>query len=162
MTLDEPLLTRLADWRPAGPGPHGFRSGLARPGWSLTATADQADALSCRLAELTVDGPAPGAACTAAALTQQADRLARRVTGLLEPLRLIEVDAARAEALLRSEKPAVRGDELYYYELLLRGEHSSTLRRYKATRAGGRREAVPYALTHEAIAKLAADLADEE
>ena len=115
MTLDEPLLARLADWQPAGPGPHGFRSGLAR-----------------------------------------------RVTGLLEPLRLIEVDAARAEALLRSEKPAARGDELYYYELLLRGEHSSTLRRYKATRTGSRRETVPYALTHEAIAKLATDLAGDE
>src|SRR5947209_13098258 len=118
MTLDEPLLTRLADWRPAGPGPHGFRSGLARPGWSLTATADQADALSCRLTELTVDGPAPQPACTAAALTQRADRLPRRVTGLLEPLRLTEVDAARPEAQLRRGQPVAHGDQLYDRDLL--------------------------------------------
>jgi hypothetical protein len=72
------------------------------------------------------------------------------------------VDVTRAEALLRSDRPAVRGDSAEYYELLLRGEHTATLRRFRAPRTGpGKRKAVPFALTHEAIAKLAADLTAE-
>jgi hypothetical protein len=102
------------------------------------------------------------AACLAATLTQRADRVARRVTGLTEPLRIIEVDAGRNEALLRSGTPAVRGNDICYYELLLKGEWSATLRRYKSPRTGGRREPVPFALTHETIAKLAVDLAEGE
>jgi hypothetical protein len=50
-----------------------------------------------------------------------------------------------------------------YYELLLRGEHAAMLRRYQAPRTGpGKRAAVPFALTHESIAKLAADLTAAE
>jgi hypothetical protein len=77
----------------------------------------------------------------------------------LEPLKLIEVDATRSEAVLRSETPAIRGTSVEYYELLLRGRQAATLKRYKAPRTGaGKRRAVPFALTHEAIAKLAGDL----
>ena len=82
-----------------------------------------------------------------------------RVTGLLEPLKLIEVDATRSEAVLRSETPATRGTSVEYYEVLLRGQQAATLKRYKAPQSGGgKRRTVPFALTHEAIAKLAGDL----
>src|SRR4051812_3126395 len=43
MTLDEPLLARLADWRPAGVGPHTFQNALTSPAWTLALTADRAE-----------------------------------------------------------------------------------------------------------------------
>jgi hypothetical protein len=163
MTLDETLLPRLAEWRPAGPGPHTLQNPLAAPGWTLTLTADRAESVGCLATELTVWRQPAGRPVEAAALTQWAVRAARRVTGLLEPLKLVEVDVTRSEALLRSERPVVRGEAVQYYELLLRGEHAATLRRYQAPRTGpGKRRAVPFALTHETIAKLAADLTAEE
>src|SRR5262245_51963897 len=139
MTLDETLLSRLAEWRSAGPGPHQFATALSDSGWTLSVTADQAESLGCRATELSVRRAARPA--DAAALTQWADRCARRVTGLLEPLRVIEVDVTRDEALLRSDAPAARGDDVSYYELLLKGVHAATLRRYRATKTAGGREA---------------------
>jgi hypothetical protein len=163
MTLDETLLPRLAEWRPAGAGPHSFGAPLAAPGWALAVTADRAESLGCLATELTVWRQPDDRPVEAAALTQWAVRTARRVTSLLEPLKLVEVDVTRSEALLRSERPVARGDAVQYYELLLRGEHTATLRRYQAPRTGpGKRRAVPFALTHEAIAKLAADLTAAE
>jgi hypothetical protein len=159
MTLDEPLLARLANWQPAGAGPHTFQNALTPPGWTLTLTADRAETLGCLATELTVSRRPEERPVDAAALTQWAVQTVQRATGLLEPLKLIEVDVTRAEALLRSDRPAVRGDAVEYYELLLRGEHTATLRRFRSPRTGsGKRKAVPFALTHEAIAKLAADL----
>jgi hypothetical protein len=160
MTLDETLLPKLAEWRPAGPGPHHFGAALTPPGWMLSLTAAQAESLGCLVSEVGVHRPARPA--DAAALTQWAVRCAERVTGLLEPLKVIEVDATRSEALLRSETPAARGDHLFYFELLLQGTHAATLHRYRAAKGGaGRRDTVPFPLTHEAVAKLAADLTGE-
>jgi len=161
MTLDEALLSKLRDWRPDGPGPHYFHTELPG-GVACALTADRGDALSCQLTTAEVrSGPAKP--CTAAELTQRAVRVAQRVTGLLEPLRVYEVDAARSEALLRSQTPAIRGDQVVYYELALHGLHAATLRRYQAPKAGGSsREAVPFVLTHEAVVKLVADVTAEE
>jgi hypothetical protein len=106
---------------------------------------------------VTVKRP-PSTPASAADLTQWAVRSAKRITGLLEPLKVIEVDAVRAEALLRSDVPAGRGPRVQYYELRLRGTHSAKLHRYQAERGNGPREAIPFALTHDAIAKAAEDL----
>jgi hypothetical protein len=151
----EPLLARLSEWRPAGPGPHSLHAPVDA-GWELTVTADHSELLGCLATELTVSRPA--ALTSAADLTRWAVRSAQRITGLLEPLKVIEVDATRSEAILRSDTPSVRGDRVHYYELLLRGTHAATLRRYQAERGGGKREPIPFALTHESIAKLAGDL----
>lgn len=156
MTLDETLLTSLSDWQPTGDGPHAYSDNTAG-GWTVGLSADKADTVGCALTELSVNRPSMPT--TAAELTNWAVRCADRVTGLLEPLKLIEVDAGRSEAILRSDAPAVRGDDLRYYELHLRGKHQATLRRYQASRTGsGARKAVPFALTHEAIAKVVADV----
>src|SRR5581483_7994797 len=111
-------------------------------------TADRADTVGCLATELGVARAAGPEPASAAALTQRAVRTAQRVTGLLEPLKVIEVDATRSEAVLRSERPAIRGDHLFYYELLLRGAQSATLQRYRAPKTGGRRETVSFPLTH--------------
>ncbi|HEY1379162.1 MAG TPA: hypothetical protein VGF55_20335 [Gemmataceae bacterium] len=167
MTLDDTLLNNLTGWRPAGDGPHSFASSTSS-GWGVTATAEAADTVGCRLTELGVSRPgdpqagAPAPPATAADLTRWAVRTAERVTGLLEPLAVIEVDATRSEAVLRSETPARRGDDVQYYELRLRGRHAAALHRYQAPRTGpGKRRAVPFALTHEAIAKVVADVTAE-
>ena len=89
--------------------------------------------------------------------------MAERATGLLETLKVVEIDANRGEALLRSESPASRGEQLAYYEVMLGNGGNASLRRYSAPLTGtGKRDQQSFAVTHEAIAKLAFDLTDAE
>ena len=89
-----------------------------------------------------------------------ADGIAARVSGLMEDLKVLEVDDVRQEALLRSDGPTAKGDDRLYYEVHLRGLTHATVRRYKGSRtAGTRREQVAFALTHEVLAKLVEDVA---
>jgi hypothetical protein len=154
MTLGETLLQRLADWRPQG-----RQTLTAAPegaGWTVAVTADRCDEVGCLLWELTVRRT-PAKAGTS--VQAWAERAADRVTGLLEPLKVYEVDPLRDEALLRSDGPAQRGETLFYYELLLKGPGEALLRRYRAAHNGqARREQVTFALTHESLAKLVNDL----
>jgi hypothetical protein len=157
MTLDDTVLQKLAEWRPAGEG----RSSLTIPdegtGWAVTLTADRCDDLGCRLWEVQLRRTreaGPGAT-----LHGWANRVAEEVTGLLEPLRVVEIDTRRNEAQLRSDEPTQRKDTLFYYEVLLRGTKEADLRRYHAPTAGGRREQVTFTLTHEALAGFVEDLA---
>jgi hypothetical protein len=85
--------------------------------------------------------------------------VADRVTGLLEPLKLVEVDDARGEALLRSEAPAQKGARVAYYEVRLFGPGRAVVRRFTASRTESGREQTAFALTHEVLAKLAGDIA---
>jgi hypothetical protein len=96
--------------------------------------------------------------CTAAQLTERAVKASERVTALLEPLKVYEIDAAKSVALLRSANPTERGGELFYYELTLNGLHSADLKRFKAGKTSAKRDATPFVLTHEAIAKVVGDL----
>jgi hypothetical protein len=92
-------------------------------------------------------------------LRSWAEQAAKRVTGLLEPLAVYEIDDARGEAILRSQAPTQRAGHLGYYEVLLRGTASAMLRRYSARhQPGSHRQQVAFALTHEALAKVADDL----
>jgi hypothetical protein len=154
MTLDELLLEKLNGWRP-----NDSRSGLtADPGPgspSVALIADQNDALACRVWELDLNRKAPVEDVSA-----WARRVADRATGLLEPLRLVEVDGGRNVAQLRSEEPAKRGESVQYYEVLLNGTGEAAVRRFQASReAGAKREQVGFVLTHEALARLTGVLA---
>jgi len=157
MTLAETLLPKLASLRPAD-GRHAVS--LSDDAWafSVELTAERTDAVGCKLWEVQVIRRGPATA-EAAPLAERARRAAAEVTGLLEPLRLVEADAGRDEALLRSDKPARRGGKRHYYEVSLRGRDRAAVRRYQAAEAGAKRQPVEFALTHEAIAKLADDLA---
>jgi hypothetical protein len=65
----------------------------------------------------------------------------------------------RNEGLLRSTAPSRRGDTLFYYEVLLRGTSGAEVRRYQTKDSStAPREQVAFALTHEVLAKLVADL----
>ena len=150
MTLDEPLLRKLADWRPAG-DPQEL-SVSDQSGRRVTLRADHVDVVGCRLWELTLSGPAP------ADLKARAEAVSARAAGLLEPLRLLEVDAEHG-ALLRSATPSDRGGARHYYEARLSAGGVLSLRRYRAASAEARREQVAFTLTHDALGQLVAELA---
>ena len=114
------------------------------------------DAVGARLWDITLRPTAPKPETD---LKARADRVAARVTGLLEPLKLIEVDAPRRTAQLRSEEPAQKGSDLLYYELLLQGDGTAQVRRFKtSSQASPRREQTGFAMNHEALIKLVDDL----
>ncbi len=150
MTLEKTLRHQLNN-----PEPGGFHVSLA--GWDITLVADRQDSLSCSLKELTLVRNAP----IQEELHAWATRLADRVTGLMEPLKIVEIDQPLGKALLRSEAPATNDGRAFYYELLLERmtRASATLHRYAGDLNGvEKREAVPFVLTHDAVVKLASDI----
>jgi len=154
MTLKEAILAKVADWRPSS------RQTILIPdhgaGWAVSVTADRSDELGCLVWEA-VARRTTGR--REEPLRAWADRVAGRVTGLLEPLAVVEVDVQRDEAVLRSEEPARRGEDLFYYEVLLNGAGEAAVRRYRSSsQPGTRREQIPFALTHESLAKLLGDV----
>lgn len=155
MTLAENLLPRLSEWQPAGAGRHSWSETVA--GWNVRVAADKADSLSCLVWELTLTRAADIPA--GATLKTWADDVVGRVGGLLEDLKVYEVDAPRDEAVLRSDAPSARGEKLSYYEVRLHGLARAVVRRFTATKAVPGREQVGFALTHEVLAKLAGDIA---
>jgi hypothetical protein len=157
MTLEEILRRNLADWRPPE-GRHDLTVPGEGRGWTVTVTADRCDELGCLVWEMNVNRFA-GSPAGGLELAAWAQSIVTRVTGLLEPLKVVEIDPVRNEGLLRSSTAARRGDKLLYYEVLLIGTMAAQVRRYQAEQNGqGRREQVAFALTHEALAKLAGDL----
>lgn len=158
MTLAETLQPKLSEWRPAGDGRHSWAETFPAHGWAVRLAADRADSVGCLVWELSLSRTAePPAGLTLAAW---AAGIADRVGGLMEDLKVIEVDTTRNEALLRSDEPTARGNDRLYYEVHLTGLTRATVHRFKGSRAAvSRREQVPFALTHEVIAKLAGDIA---
>ena len=161
MNLAETVLQKIANWRPAGDKRHALLIPDGGSGWAIELQADRCDELGCRVWEVTLRRTRK---TEVQSLTLQAwaDRAAKRVTGLLEGLRVVEVDPGRNEALLRSDTPTSREQRVSYFEILLRGTKSATLRRFRAYQESGhRREQVSFPLTHEALAKVVTDLTQE-
>jgi hypothetical protein len=157
MTSADAIHEALASWQPYGSGRHSWTHALSAAGWAVHLEAEKADAVGSVAWELTMTrtGPAPAALTTRA----WAERTAGRVTGLLEPLKVVEVDDAAQEAVLRSTSPSKKGPALGYYEIALSGTCRATVRRYSADRAAGTpRTQVGFALTHEVLAKLVEDV----
>jgi hypothetical protein len=88
-----------------------------------------------------------------------AANVAQRVRGLAQALKVVEVDALRKQAQLRSDSPQERNGKRHYHELLLSGVGHAVLRRFEATNGAAGREQVGFAVTHETMAKIAGDLA---
>ena len=159
MTLNDTTLQKLTEWRPAANGRHTLAVADEGSGWAAVVTADRNDELGCLLWEATLRRTS---AAGADSLQAWADQAAECVTGLVEPLKVVEVDAARNEAMLRSAKPRQRGDQLYYFEVMLKGTTEATLCRYQAAHDPSKpRSQVAVPLTHEALARVIAELAGE-
>jgi hypothetical protein len=157
MTLTESLLPKLSEWTPSGAGRHSWAAAFPTEGWTVRIAADKADSLSCLVWELTLSRTKePPVGLT---LKGWATAIAARTSGLLEPLKVHEVDDPRGEALLRSNTPTQKGEALAYYEVKLTGLTTATLRRYSAAKRKTGRNQTAFAITHELLAKVAGDIA---
>jgi hypothetical protein len=157
MTLEETVLQKLAEWRPPREGTPGLVIADEQSGWLVHLTAQRHDDLGTALLEMSVDR-GKREAPTGLTVGAWAEKIAGRTKGLLEPLAILEVDTQRNEALLRSNEPAQRKHELYYYEVHVYGTQRAVVHRYRATHEAGRRQQAPFTLTHETLARFAADL----
>jgi hypothetical protein len=132
---------------------------VSEPGWTVSLRPEAHDTLGCALHQLTAqrdpasDGGDP---------RPWAERLSRTVTGLLEPLKLLEVDAGKNVALMRSAAPRQLDNALEYYEVELHGNQRADVRRFRGCHeAGHKRTAVPFTVTYEALAKLVDDITSD-
>jgi hypothetical protein len=157
MTLTESLLPKLSEWRPAGDGRHSWASAFPAEEWTVGLAADRADSLACLVWELSLSRTAEPP--TDLTLKAWAGAIAGRVSGLSEPLSVYEVDEPRDEAILRSKPPTLKGETLSYFEVRLAGLKSATFRRFAAERTASGRTQIAFPITHEALAKLAGDIA---
>ena len=156
MTLANTLLERLANWRPQT-APETLTVADEAGVWSAAVTAAAVDRVGAHLWEVTFRRA--NAALDAAALKAWGEQIAGRVTGLLEPLRLLEVDDEQKVALLRSGKPGQRGEAVLYYEVRLTADGAATVQRFEAShQPETKRQQIEFALTHEVLAKLASDV----
>jgi hypothetical protein len=150
-TIAENLLRKLAEWRP-DTRQQTLELAQTDSGWRVRVQADHVDVIGVRLQALSLTRE--GAPGPDQPLAERASQLANRVTGLLEPLRVLEVGET---AQLRSAAPTRRGDEVAYYEILVQ-DNGATVQRYQASLETTGRQAVPFCLTHEALGKLVEDI----
>ena len=137
-------------------GRHEWSAADPDSGWSVCLTAERRDQWSTVAWEVALRRDRQQGD-----LATWAQRIAERVT--LEPFKVIEVDAARNEGLLRSVRPTERDGKLYYYELFLKGTASALMRRYQASHeAGDKRQQVAFALANEALAKVIGDVSADK
>ena len=93
------------------------------------------------------------------ALNAWGERLAARVTYLLEPLKVLEIDAGGGEVQIRSQSPTARADQRGFYEVRLFRQGpcgwSASSSTTPPASAGGRL----CQLTREVVERLADDIA---
>ncbi len=97
---------------------------------------------------------------TTDALRAWADRLAARVTYLMEPLIVLELDPVAGEAELRSQTPTARGALKSYYEVRLNKTGALQLTRVVFDDVARHRRPAPCQLTREILERLTDDLVD--
>jgi len=88
------------------------------------------------------------------------DRIAARVTYLMEPLVVLEVDSEGVEVELRSQSPTPRGQLKSFYEARLGREGAVRLLRLGFEEPDRRRKALSFQLSREVLERLADDLAE--
>jgi hypothetical protein len=93
------------------------------------------------------------------ALKSWGDRLAARVTYLMEPLAVVEADAVGGEVELRSGSPTARHGHRSYYRVRLGRDGTLRLDRLAFDESTRTRRPVPFQLTREVLERLADDLA---
>lgn len=86
---------------------------------------------------------------------------ANRLTGMLESIKLVEVDHVTRIAQLRSSAPLIRGTVRQYYELKIYDAQTITLERFQFDSVVGKRESILFTLTYDALAKLVNDLTSD-
>jgi hypothetical protein len=149
MTLANTLQKKLGEHHSADhPAPHVIR----HQGWNVSLRPEAIDTLGCQLWDVTFQREVPQAAGDPRAW---AERISRKVTGLLEPLKLVELDAGQNVALVRSAEPTPGSPGLDYHEIELHGTNRAIVRRFRGFQEVGRkREHIPFTVTYDALAKV--------
>lgn len=131
------------------------------------AVEDEANRLSIHL---TANGPV-GLAFTALTFSTQArpewsaeelrrwgDRLASRLTYLMEPLVVLEQDPVAGEVELRSQSPTARSGNRSFYEVRLNRQGTLVLSRVAFDEATRKRQPIACQLTREVLDRLTEDI----
>lgn len=124
----------------------------------LSADVLLADQLSCLIQELTLRAT-DGRTHSTDELRERADTLCHRLAYLLEPIRVLEVDAQAGEVQARSNPPDRQPDRIRYYELRFATPSTLRLQRFEKRTAESSRQQIPLHLTYELLEKLTNDLA---
>src|SRR5262249_51604514 len=93
------------------------------------------------------------------ALNAWGNRLAGRITYLMEPLKVLEVDSGRCEAQIRSQSPTPRETERGYYEMRLSRQGVLRMQRFTYDGVTQKRRESPCQITREVLERLADDIA---
>ncbi|SIN73221.1 hypothetical protein SAMN05444166_0507 [Singulisphaera sp. GP187] len=94
------------------------------------------------------------------ALQGWADRIATRVTYLMEPLVVLEHDKVGGEVELRSQVPTSRGDRRTYFEVRLNHQGTVKLSRIAVDESSRQRHPTTCQMTREVLERLADDLVE--
>jgi ribosomal protein S18 acetylase RimI-like enzyme len=93
-----------------------------------------------------------------AALNAWGDRIAARVTYLMEPLVVLEQDALAGEVAIRSHVPTSRGESRAFYEIRLSGGGNLHLARIAFDESTRRRRGLDCMMTREVLERLVDDI----
>ena len=139
-------------------GGRGEAVALEAEGLRVRFRVEEADRVGCAILGLCAEDLRASAKDTDS-LKAWADRVAGRITYLMERVAAIEVDGASGMALLRSAPPDRRGEARAYYEIVLKSPGTLTLTRYRYQNGDRTRMEVPCTLTRDAFERLVDDLA---
>jgi hypothetical protein len=99
-----------------------------------------------------------GAGWSPAALKAWGERIAARVSYLMEPLVVLEQDALAGEVAIRSHAPTARGDLRAFYEIRIAPGGTLHLARLGFDEASRRRRPVDCMMTREVLERLVDDI----
>jgi DNA helicase HerA-like ATPase len=153
MTFADRLLQKLADWQPTGKGRQPFDF-VDESGWKIHMTAERAESLSIELWDVSFTHDAG----FERPLVDLANSVAAKVNSLMEPLRVIEIDADKSEARLRSASPTIRNGHRGHFEIVVTPVKAEVRRYRAALDPGAKREPTAFALTHDVLGKLIDDI----
>lgn len=156
MTLKEQLQQQLAGSQPFSLGEQVLE--VSEGSRALRCELVALDSLACAFTRMSLRSDALRQ-FSSEQLRAAAERLSKRLTYLLEPIRPIEVDAQGSVVQLRSDPPQKETDRTSYYELLLSRGGELSLVRY-ARDAGQARQPIPAQVTREVLVRLAGDLSE--
>ncbi len=112
--------------------------------------------LACTALEFTTSSRAEW---TSEALRGWGERLAGRVSYLMEPLKVLEIDPAGGEVQIRSQNPTTRSEQRGYYEVRLFKQGALRLERFAFDEATRQRRPIACQFTREVLERLADDIA---
>lgn len=95
---------------------------------------------------------------TTGSLKAWGDRIASRVTYLMEPLIVVEQDVDAGEVEIRSHAPTSRGDRRAYYEIRIGRAKTLHLTRISFDEATRRRRPIDCMMTREVLERLVDDI----